>query len=93
MKWTNIGVTTTVDVNTLPIYEIWMEGCVDLGWQIDTRAYKLGWGRGNTFNEAVAEYVKRTETPLLEWKFDREYMGICFEKLFDNEKDARKSRG
>jgi len=90
MKWTNIGVTTTVDDNTLPIHEIWMEGYSEMG-DMRATAQRLGWGRGNTFNEAVAEYVKRTGDTAPEWRED--HWSTYFGLLFNNEKDARKSRG
>lgn len=84
-------------------YEIWMEGYMATGESGD--AQKIGEGEGNTFDEAVKDYMNKNPKHGIEengrgryssdeyYKNRKSNWNIWACNLFDNETDARKSFG
>jgi hypothetical protein len=87
----------------MKLYEIWMEGYSATG-EYGT-ASKIGTGTGNTFDEAVLDYMKKNPDHGIKRNTRERYISdkayeerrsnwnIWACSLFDNEKDARKSFG
>lgn len=85
------------------VFEIWMEGYAATGEH--SPAQKVGEGLGNTFDEAVRDYMNGTLNHGIEenkrsgytteeaYNNRRSNWNIWACMLFDNEKDARKSFG
>lgn len=84
-------------------FDIWVEGYAATGEH--GTAFKIGAGEGETFDEAVKDYMSKAENHGIEENKRNRYISDeAYEKrssnwsiwacnLFDNESDARKSFG
>ena len=87
----------------MKIYEIWTEGYIATGE--NQKAFKLGEGKGNTFDEAVGDYMDNNIDHNIELNERNKYISEKYYKnrnsnwniwgcnLYDNEIDARESFG
>lgn len=90
-------------VKSLKNFEIWVEGYAATGES--GTAHKIGEGEGETFDEAVKDYMSKNPNHGIEWNDSRRYStdeaymnrrshwNIWACNLYDNEADARKSFG
>lgn len=90
-------------VKNLKTFEIWMEGYAATGES--GTAQKIGEGEGETFDEAVRDYMLKNPKHGIEWNDSRRYStdeaymnrrshwNIWACNLYDNEADARKAFG
>ena len=76
--------------NDMKLFEIWMEGFAITGQR--AVAQKLGEAYGATFEDAIKNYMSKNLDHGIQHDDNRGYhIWAC--KLYDNEKDARKSFG